>query len=175
MSSRIPGVDSATSSRDLLTGERLGTRRLDPSHTAVARTSEVANALLPIILLPMVILGGVLQPVHEMHRAGQFVSHGMASRWAFEGMLVLESGHRPKMSTLAHLESALRASATKKNAASSIIRPDEQDAGARDMAEHYFPKGKHRAGVEASAMALACQLLVLVIAIHLILRARDVH
>jgi len=143
--------------------------------SAVARTSEVAIALLPIILLPMIILGGVLQQLYEMHRAGQFMSHCMASRWAFEGMLVLESEYRPKMSTLAHLESALHASATTEKVASSVIGLAEQDAGARDMAEHYFPKGKHRAGVEASAMVLTCQLLVLIIAIHLILRARDIH
>ena len=34
--------------------------------SALARTSEVAIALLPLILLPMVMLAGVMQPVHKM-------------------------------------------------------------------------------------------------------------
>ena len=63
--------------------------------SALARTSEVAIALLPLILLPMIVLAGVLQPVHKMNSAIQMFAQVMPSRWAFEGLLVLEVEDRP--------------------------------------------------------------------------------
>jgi len=63
--------------------------------SALARTSEVAIALLPLILLPMIVLAGVLQPVHKMNSAVQLFANVMPSRWAFEGLLLLEVEDRP--------------------------------------------------------------------------------
>ena len=64
--------------------------------SALARTSEVAIALLPLVLLPMVILAGILQPVHEMGKSTQWLAQAMPSRWAFEGLLLLEVADRPQ-------------------------------------------------------------------------------
>jgi ABC-type multidrug transport system ATPase subunit/pSer/pThr/pTyr-binding forkhead associated (FHA) protein len=63
--------------------------------SVLARTSEVAIALLPLVLLPMVILGGILRPVHKMDVITAPMSQVMPSRWGFEGMLLLESKERP--------------------------------------------------------------------------------
>ena len=52
--------------------------------SAMARTSEVAIALLPIILLPMIILGGSLRPVHKLPTPIRALSYLVPSRWAFE-------------------------------------------------------------------------------------------
>src|SRR5205807_2251418 len=57
--------------------------------SALARTSEVAIALMPLILLPMVILGGALFPRHKMPAPA--LADCMPSRWAYEAMLVLEA------------------------------------------------------------------------------------
>jgi energy-coupling factor transporter ATP-binding protein EcfA2 len=59
--------------------------------SALAKTSEIALALVPLILLPMVILGGMMRPVAEMASPMKALAGLMASRWAFEGALRVES------------------------------------------------------------------------------------
>ena len=65
--------------------------------SALANTSEVAISLVPLILLPMVILGGIMQPIHKLDQPGDLIATMMASRWSFEGLLVLESDARPTL------------------------------------------------------------------------------
>lgn len=59
--------------------------------SALARTSEMALGFLPLVLIPMVILGGALVPIHKIPDAMQTVAYLMPSRWAYEGMLVYEA------------------------------------------------------------------------------------
>jgi ABC-type multidrug transport system ATPase subunit/ABC-type multidrug transport system permease subunit len=59
--------------------------------SALAKTSEIAIGLVPLILLPMVILGGMMKPVAEMASPMKALSGLMASRWAFEGALRVEN------------------------------------------------------------------------------------
>ncbi|MCS7016846.1 MAG: ABC transporter permease, partial [Gemmatales bacterium] len=59
--------------------------------SALARTSEMAVGLLPLILIPMVVLGGAMLPIHKMPKLIQAVAYLMPSRWTFEGMLVAEA------------------------------------------------------------------------------------
>jgi ABC-type multidrug transport system ATPase subunit/pSer/pThr/pTyr-binding forkhead associated (FHA) protein len=123
--------------------------------SALARTSEMAIALLPLVLLPMVILGGILLPLKDMHQSVRLLCYLMPSRWAFEGMLVVESDARPVVPMPAVPGS-----------------PQETP----DFAEGYFPKkDDFRLGVPASVMGLATLFVVLAVAIHVILRSRDVH
>jgi len=63
--------------------------------SALARTSEVAIALLPVVLLPMVILGGSIQPIHKMHRASRLMCQFVPTRWAFEGLALVEGRPSP--------------------------------------------------------------------------------
>src|SRR5262249_20283851 len=65
--------------------------------SALARTAGAAVALLPAVLLPMVILGGAIQPLHEMHRVPRWLCQVIPTRWAFEGLLLLEARERPKL------------------------------------------------------------------------------
>jgi len=122
--------------------------------SALARTSEVAIALIPLILIPMVIAGGMMKPVHEMNAPMQVFAGSMASRWAFEGMLLLESEARAEWAPAV---------------------PPGADAVREDLAERYFPEDDERLGVEAAAGVLAGMIMFLVIAIGVILRWRDVH
>jgi len=138
--------------------------------SALARTSEVAIALLPLILLPMVILAGVLQPLHKMGRASAACAQIMPSRWAFESLLVLEADQRPTCTPPAMPVSPVppgAKSAPGKPAAAE--QPKEQD-----MAEHFFPAETDRMGIGAGNIALGAMLAMLIVAIHIILRARDV-
>jgi ABC transport system ATP-binding/permease protein len=128
--------------------------------SAVAKTSEVAIAILPLVLLPMVILAGVLHPLHEMNRGVSMLAQMMPSRWAFEGMLVMESRRRPVL-YLGDLpgHGAVPAGS------------DRQE----DMAEHFFPAKTDRLGVVASCLALMLTFGLVVGGVYACLRFRDVR
>jgi ABC-type multidrug transport system ATPase subunit len=168
--------------------------------SALARTSEVAIALLPLILLPMVILGGILQPVYEMDRPMSWLAHLMPSRWAFEGLLLLEANDRPtlppaqpprQMPPRAMASGRHAAGAAEKTSDSGAAQNLEEVASndatvvsapitadqpqKQDMAERYFPQEVERMGTRASGIILAAMLVLLIGAIHLILRSRDVY
>jgi ABC-type multidrug transport system ATPase subunit len=138
--------------------------------SALARTSEVAIALVPLLLLPKVILGGVMMPVHKMPGFPWVISHVMASRWAYEGLLVLEGESRPRRPPLTGPAPPEKAAADR----GSTPKDGKADQPI-DMAENYFPKAKHRSTIGLCALAMLLMLLVLIAAILVILRARDVH
>jgi ABC-type multidrug transport system ATPase subunit/ABC-type multidrug transport system permease subunit len=127
--------------------------------SAAARTSEVAIALLPIVLLAMVILGGAIQPIYQMDRAAQTLSTLNPARWCFEGTIVLESGNwsgRPAHSTHPRQEGL-------------------PSSRADDVAESYFPRTKHR-----KSAGFSFTLLLLLFGLHasaspVILRLRDLR
>ena len=122
--------------------------------SARAPSSEVAISLVPLILLPMVILGGILQPPHKTSQLGKMFGQLMASRWAFESMLVIESGER-RTWTPPQI-------------------PGKEKEMARDVAEHYFP-AENRLGKAVPPAILVLMLITLVIAILRILKLRDIH
>ena len=122
--------------------------------SALARTSEVAIALLPIVLLPMVILGGAVQPVHKMHVVARGASYVAPTRWAFEGMLLAESKQRPNW-TPPQL-------------------PTDKKQPEQDMAELFFQK-EHRNSVGLAMGGLAAMLVLGTAGVAGILRSRDVH
>lgn len=128
--------------------------------SAIVRTSEVAIALLPLLLLPMVILGGILQPQSEMNSPARWSSNAMPSRWSFEGLLLLEAAERPKSPT---------PNAAIPNPPQAPIKPSV------DIAEVYFPKETDRMEMRACVFALATMFVLLVLTIQIVLRSRDVH
>ncbi len=54
------------------------------------KSNEIAIGLIPIILLPMVILGGLIKPIKDMSPATNTLAAIMPTRWAFEAAMVLE-------------------------------------------------------------------------------------
>ncbi|MEZ4458271.1 MAG: FHA domain-containing protein [bacterium] len=58
--------------------------------SSIVRTSEAAMALVPLLLIPQVILGGAIMPVADMNPPTWALSQATISRWAFEGMLQAE-------------------------------------------------------------------------------------
>lgn len=65
--------------------------------SATLRTTEAATALLPVLLMPMIVLGGVLVPLADLPKLTQPLAAAMPSRWAFEGMVVPEAVVRPRL------------------------------------------------------------------------------
>jgi hypothetical protein len=128
--------------------------------SAVARTSEMAIALLPLAILPLMIFGGALQPPYKMHPALQRACDAFPSRWAFEGVMVLESDRRPTSPLL-----------VARNGSTST----ESGAATFDMAELYFPARTDRMGSRAAAFALGGTFAFLVAFIGAVLRFRDLH
>lgn len=63
--------------------------------SASVRSSEAAAAALPLILLPMVVLGGSLLPLPELPPAAAWCADLMPSRWGFEGLVCNEAAARP--------------------------------------------------------------------------------
>jgi ABC-type multidrug transport system ATPase subunit len=130
--------------------------------SALAKTSEVAIALLPIVLLTMVVLGGALQPLPDMLKATRLACTAIPTRWAFEGMLLLETPHRPTWAP--PVPPALPGQPAPK-----------VDAQKRDMAERYFPEKDYRTSVRSCVIALGVMFVALGAGIMGILRLRDIH
>ena len=55
------------------------------------KRTEIAIAIIPLLLIPIVVLGGVIKPLKEMGATAETAAATMISRWAFEGLLHLEA------------------------------------------------------------------------------------
>ena len=115
--------------------------------SSLARSSEVAISLVPIAILPMVVLGGMMQPPRLMEQPARTLAHLVPSRWAFELAVATEAQHR----------------------ASAPSRPR-----APDLAESYFPKAD-RSRTSTSLMVLVANVGVFLTGTLSILRSRDIH
>lgn len=142
--------------------------------SAVAKTSEMAIALVPLIILPMIIAGGALSPRHSMKwpEAAQV----LPSRWSFEATLLLEAEERGPMP-------APTPPMTQSFDTPSDSPPVPVSMPRIDMASTHFPAeddaqrniSKDRSGVTACALALGAMFVALVLAILITLKLRDVH
>ena len=56
--------------------------------SAVSPTTEAAIAFLPVVLLPFILLGGGIKPVHEMPATAQWIAAITPTRWAYEANLL---------------------------------------------------------------------------------------
>ncbi|MBJ7346277.1 MAG: FHA domain-containing protein [Gemmataceae bacterium] len=125
--------------------------------SSIAKTSEVAIAALPIILLALFILGGMIQPVNRMNGLMRFASSFDPARWAFEALVSLDNKERGTMEI-----------------------PDNKSKGDApamktvDFAESYFRKEKDRIEIPIIGVILIIQLGLLIAGILRILKARDI-
>jgi ABC-type multidrug transport system ATPase subunit len=114
--------------------------------SALARSSEVAISLVPLAILPMVVLGGMMQPVHAMDQPARTLAQMVPSRWAFELAVGSEARHRPAAS----------------------------NARAPDLAEPFFPS-RSRSRSSTNLVVLSAQAGLLLAATLGVLRSRDIH
>ncbi len=137
--------------------------------SALANTSEVAISLVPLILLPMVILGGIMQPVHKMERPVATLAQTMASRWAFEGLLLLESNARPNVRR--PIEKSAEG-VTLASGSQLAIDSEPLETEIVDMAEPYFPPAS-RTTPRHAATVLVAMMAGLFTLIASVLRFKD--
>lgn len=127
--------------------------------SAMAPTSEVAIYLVPLALLPMVVLGGIVQPAPEMDEPAQVLAHLIPSHWAFEGLLAEEAAARPR-SPLPTLPAR--------------VNPPEREPRAEtppDAAERHFPRDSRSSAARVrGVLGGMASLLALAIAAVLVLR-----
>src|SRR6202035_3262631 len=127
--------------------------------SALARSSEVAISLVPIVILPMVMLGGMLRPVDDMDQPARTLAHLMSSRWAFELAASAEAAHYPEAPATTQLPAA----------------GAPADARARtDFAEYFFPH-QYRSRPTTPFLVLALHFALLAAATLAILRSRDIQ
>lgn len=133
--------------------------------SALARSSEFAVAMLPIVILPMIMMGGAIQPLEKMNTLVRLGSHGVPSRWAFEAMLVLESEQRrpPEPPTASRDESPSRRLPVAAAHAQMSV-----------MAEGFFPEEERR-GKAWPAIVLGSMFALLMIVVGAVLKRRDIH
>lgn len=103
---------------------------------SIIRAPRGAAAVLVFAFVAMTILGGKLGSL-AASRPGAWIAAGVPSRWAFEGLLLLES------------ERLSPTAGPKRTGSEPAIDP----------AEAYFPADSERMGPRADAMALGCILI----------------
>ncbi len=102
-----------------------------------ARNRAAAFSVVLICFVTMIALGGWIRPLPQMNPPVQLVAEAMPSRWAFEGLFLLET-----------------------NQYRAVVTPVEKGpARNRDFAEEFFPAGSERMGVSADALALGSMLI----------------
>jgi len=62
--------------------------------SALAPTTESAIAFLPVVLLPFILLGGGIIPIHEMPDPAKWVAAICPTRWVYEANLLAEAKAR---------------------------------------------------------------------------------
>ena len=60
--------------------------------SALVRSEQASMALIPLILIPQIILGGVIMPVQRMNPPTQALAGLMTARWGYEAMVHAEFG-----------------------------------------------------------------------------------
>lgn len=103
---------------------------------AAAPNSSWASSALLLGFVTMVALGGRLWPLRTMNHVSRIVSSIMPTRWAFEGLLELESDARTRR----------------------LLSRGAQ-AVPRDIVEPFFSAEAERMGPEADSIALAATLI----------------
>ena len=58
--------------------------------SSLVSTTEAAMGLIPLVLIPQVILGGLISTFVTMSGFEKFLAAFMTSRWSFEAMTILE-------------------------------------------------------------------------------------
>ena len=136
--------------------------------SAMTRSAEAAAGVLPLVILPMVILGGILLPLAELPASATMLADAMPSRWAFEGLLVPEANARP---TLELPVTAKPVDAVEPAEPNPLPEPDSTRV--EDLAEAWFPRGGWRSGADTPGWVLVAMWGLGVVALKILLERDD--
>jgi hypothetical protein len=132
--------------------------------SALMRSGEAAAGVLPLVILPMVILGGILLPLADLPGPTTVLADATPSRWAFEGLLVPEADARPTLELPPTTKPAEPATGPK-----PAIDPEPDRTHVEDLAEPWFPRDGWRSGVDTPGWMLVAMWGLGVIALKLLL------
>jgi hypothetical protein len=121
--------------------------------SAIAPTTEAAIAMLPLILLPVISLGGGIHPVHEMSQPVPRIADAVPSRWAYEAAIVAEAEKRPHQ------------------VLPPAPAPPRSDI---DLAERTFPVGTPRSSLRKCFAVLAGMFALWLAVVLSVLKKKDV-
>jgi hypothetical protein len=62
--------------------------------SAVVPTPEAANAFVPLVLIPQLVFGGLMQPLGKMDPLPALVAYSTPTRWGYEALMLLEEVRR---------------------------------------------------------------------------------
>jgi len=68
--------------------------------SSLVRSNEAAIALVPIIMIPQIILGGAILPLRDMDEVTELAAVFMVSRWAFEATMIVEMPETEELESL---------------------------------------------------------------------------
>jgi ABC-type multidrug transport system ATPase subunit len=144
--------------------------------SALSPTTEAAIAFLPVVLLPFILLGGGIKPLHEMPKAAQWIASVTPTRWAYEANLLEETRSRHSTfrnelaqqlldckNTVAQCQ-ARSAPAQRQGSAQASSTPDAVKTET-DVAEAAFPLQNGRSSIARSFEILGIFLGTLLILI----------
>jgi ABC-type multidrug transport system ATPase subunit/pSer/pThr/pTyr-binding forkhead associated (FHA) protein len=127
--------------------------------SARASTTEAAIAMLPLILLPIIALGGGIRPIKDLPETVKSIAKAVPSRWALEATLRLEA-KQP------------HADLSATNATSADA--DATDKAVRDIADDRYPPAEQTP--LPRSFAILAGMLVFWLSVALVfLRMRDIQ
>lgn len=118
--------------------------------SARSGTTEAAIAMLPLILLPVISLGGGIWPIYQMQEPLPQLAKVVPSRWAFNALEIAEAKAEP------------------------LSKPIPNSQIRQDVADQAFPTGK-RSALKTCWLVLGGMLVGLLGLALVFLRMRDVH
>jgi ABC-type multidrug transport system ATPase subunit len=144
--------------------------------SACSSTTESAIALLPVVLLPIIALGGGIRAIYKIPQPARSLSYVVASRWALESNLISEARQRP----CGYLGGSPPWDSCPAGGAGVDAAVAQFPDAVSDVGGDRFPaasNGGHslRHTFGESMAALGSMLAVLVSSVLVFLRLRDIH
>jgi hypothetical protein len=133
--------------------------------SARTSTTEAAIAMLPLILLPVIALGGGLIPIHQMPGPMQQVAKIVPSRWAFEAALIAEGEAHHYTNSCDDIA---------KSKTTDFLKSARTECEGQSLADWQFPS-ERRVGLRTCLAVLGGMLVFWIGVALLFLRMRDIH
>jgi ABC-type multidrug transport system ATPase subunit/pSer/pThr/pTyr-binding forkhead associated (FHA) protein len=139
--------------------------------SSFSRTTESAIALLPVVLLPVIALGGGMRPIYDVPAVAKWATNFIPSRWAFEANLLNEAKNYTDNGKVVAFPMGDRPKETGDLA--EMQMPDYTSDDKR-AAGHPGDRSNRHEFVQ-SLLPLAAMLVALLSGVLISLRSRDVH
>ena len=172
------GIQAFLASAGILIVASLVGAALGLAISSRSKSTESAIALLPVVLLPIIALGGGIRAVWKMGDVGQTVSYVVPSRWAYEANLLEEARHEKcGYFQAAHWDSCPPIQGSLGMDAATMVFPEYVAINGDSKAPAQLPEGTKglRHSYWEGMGALGVMLVVLLSAVLGFLKLRDIH